>query len=92
MTDQPDPQEMLERNTRNLSTGLQHAGRVVDAMRARDQIAAEAGMQQLVLGFIRTLDDDAREQLVVNALIGAAQLQAAVAHLQGVIRQGGKRK
>lgn len=70
-----DPAAGLERNRANLETGLGHANRIVDAIRNLNQVAARDAGNDLVTGFIKTLDPDAVEQLLVNALTAAAQLQ-----------------
>lgn len=66
---------MLERNRRNLEAALVKARRVVNAINRNDREAARQATESLVFDLIRTLDDDAREQLLTNALFTAVQFQ-----------------
>lgn len=82
MTAPLDPAELFEQNRANLEAGLAKARRVFNAARqGRDALAHEA-MEALVIDFLRPLDDEAREQLLVNALLAAVQIQHELVNVQ----------
>lgn len=71
--DQNTAHALMKRNVDNLNTGAAHGRALVQAMLDADQERCSE-LTEAFLQFLRALDDDAREQMTMNAFTMLAQV------------------
>lgn len=73
--DQNTARALMKRNVDNLNAGAAHGRALVQAMLDADQERCSE-LTEAFLQFLRGLDDDAREQMTMNAFTTLAQVQS----------------